>query len=335
MVQNEAWECAIDFGGSSTKWAVRGVRQEPLQGADHQRLWQSRGELGERLTRLLVDRGRARRVVLLGVSISGDVDPESQVIRRSDRMAELMPDFAPLDLREQLRPAIAAAARDHLRATFQDGGSLSAEQVQRLAGDVVVGVCNDGVAAGIGAVEEAADPAAPAPPTLVLTLGSWPATCVVQREAAGKPLLVYETDFTFAEIGTAAGPRALHHPDVLTGEVLRAMDRERRSRRVGRALSALLGAYWRRFTWQPERLRLMGGHSADLDGDALQAAFNEECGRRDDLGAARAHWEQHGRPRLLPPEAYDVQSRRHLQGAATFARLAHQGAVRVLPTGGY
>ena len=315
------WLCAIDFGGSSTKWAIRRghvgqpsvwERQGKLEGQDHRKLWASPAGLGARLTALLVQNG-ATRVVHLGISVSGNVDASSQTVTASDRMAECFGRAVspPLDLRAQLRGKLKASA--------------------------VVGVCNDGVAAAVGAActahspADVLDPTHPVPPILAVTLGSWPAIAVVSREE--RKLHVFQTDFSKAEIRTRAGQLALHHPEVLAGDALAALSPERKAKRIGRALAASLGLYWRRHKWQPTQIILLGGHSVGLARVKLEEAFKDELARRDDLADARAHWDAgNASPVLRWFDTYAEQSSAHLEGAAVCAELATKGQLSVVPS---
>ena len=131
------------------------------------------------------------------------------------------------------------------------------------------------------------------------------------------------TGFSHVQIGTAKGQRALHHPEVLTSQALAELAPDRRAKRVGRALAAILAPYWQRFSWTPAVIRLMGGNGVDLPVAALEAAFRAEVARRDDLTEARAHWAagRAAEPLLAGFSSYAEQSAAHLEGAAMCATL--------------
>uniref|UniRef100_A0A0G4I5S1 Carbohydrate kinase FGGY N-terminal domain-containing protein n=1 Tax=Chromera velia CCMP2878 TaxID=1169474 RepID=A0A0G4I5S1_9ALVE len=286
------WECAIDFGGSSTKWAIRLAGQPHFhaQGrvveADHAELWQNPEKVAKNLVTLLVQHG-ATRIRSLGISVSGTVtyetDPKGCLVA-SDRMTELM------------------STAGHALPT--PNFPLPALIQPRLLGGATVSICNDAVASAIGA-----DSLVPPPetPFLVLTLGTFPAFAVVDRNQEG--LIVYNVnDWGAQTIGTRGGPLCLWQ--ALKAQALEGSE-ERRSQRVGRAISVLLEQYFLRFRWQPRTIVLMGGNSTNITEGNIQIGFqatNQAEGRNRPL------------PQLRIPSDYNEQSRAHLSGALRFTQ---------------
>ena len=92
------FHCAVDFGGSSTKWAFREEDGPYIQGRltddEHRRIWSNPEEIGERLVELFVSKGVAW-IVSLGISMSGNVT--DHIVTASDRLKEIVEAAGNLD----------------------------------------------------------------------------------------------------------------------------------------------------------------------------------------------------------------------------------------------
>ena len=319
------WSCAIDFGGTSTKWLVcpnwdlSRARSGRETGPLHNHLWETPEHVAQRLIGLLVSKG-AKRITHIGITVSGDVEPTTMRILRSDRMNEC----------------------------FKRGGGqvpssgfdLCRQVRDRLLKDDVVGLCNDSVAVALGgaiaicALQNARHAKLPGP-LLVVTLGSWPHAAVVESKAGGR-VGVYRTPFTMkTRIATSTGLRTIN--EALNNQSLKSLKQPcRRSRRVGRSVCALLATYYAQFKWQPARVILLGGNSCGIERTALVDGFNEEVQQRPHNKAlsdaerslavcAHKHRIAHGGVNVSKmvffPETYNQQSRLILRGAVMFAEL--------------
>ena len=260
-------------------------------------------------------------MVSLGVSMSGNVSQDG-VLLRSDRLDEIL--------------------RKHGRDPEQVGRNLPLRELlrPRLYPGARVAVVNDAVAAAMGGLlsvyerDKVRDPNETLPPVLIMTLGSFPAISVVDREASNNPIHIRTTDFTNAEIMTRDGTFKLHQQGGLTGDTLNQLlnqliesgmgaefeniyrDMEKKANaqktlRIGRAVAAILPMYSLCFGGaQPSVVCVLGGHSVGWrDGGSV----------RLNLGA---HMEALGLPPVRFPESYEAQSLLHLRGVVACAELS-------------
>lgn len=316
-----SFHCAVDFGGSSTKWSFREEDGPYVQGRltddDHRHIWSNPQEIGERLVELFVNQG-ARRIVSLGISMSGNV--RDHIVTASDRLNEI----------------VEAAGN-----TFPEGGlDLRAQLQPRLSQDppAQIAVVNDGVASALGVRLWCSMHAREAmrEPILVLALGSYPAISIVEgTEGAIQIHSPATTAFSMATIATSTGEAiALHAPGGLRGADLEGMERTRKSARIGRAVASVLGMYWERFQqYQPlGGIFVMGGHGFGLDDAVLQDSLRERLAPE-----ITAFWEANnvggfGHTAPLPYirawGSYEDQSAVHLNGAAGYPARAATTIIR-------
>jgi len=331
LTQSQQYKCAIDFGGSSTKWAYRSVSgnggpyvQGKLEGDEHELIWCNPSKIAERVVAFFEHKG-CGQIVSLGVSMSGNVSQDGGLLR-SDRLDEIL--------------------RKHGRDPEQVGRNLPLRELlrPRLYPGASVAVVNDAVAAAMGGLlsvyerDKVRDPTEILPPVLIMTLGSYPAISVADREASNNPIHIRTTDFTNAEIMTRDGTFKLHQHGGLTGDTLnqlidttpgvgsRDMDdlnaflstrskmeekgNARKTLRIGRAVAAILPMYSRCFGGaQPSVVCVLGGHSVGWrDGGAVRLTLG-------------AHMEALGLPLVCFPESYEAQSLLHLRGVVACAEL--------------
>ena len=323
LTQSQQYKCAIDFGGSSTKWAYRSVSgnggpyvQGKLEGDEHELIWRNPSKIAERIVAFFEHKG-CGQIVSLGVSMSGNVSQDGG-LKSSDRLDEIL--------------------RKHGRDPEQVGRNLPLRELlrPRLYPGASVAVVNDAVAAAMGGLlsvyerDKLRDPTEILPPVLIMTLGSYPAISVAGREASNNPIHIRTTDFTNAEIMTRDGTFKLHQHGGLTGDTLNQFidnapgvgfrDMEdlkmeekanaRKTLRIGRAVAAILPMYSLCFGGaQPSVVCVLGGHSVGWrDGGSVR--LNLE-----------AHMEALGLPLVCFPESYEAQSLLHLRGVVACAEL--------------
>lgn len=245
----------------------------------------------------------ASRIEALGVSISGNVSAE-QIITASDRLEDLNKAF-------------------YSRLFAQGGFNLRAALQGHLLEGASGGVINDGVAAAVGVAFHPNNSTSRGP-VLVVTLGSNPAISIVQQQ--GGRLEVFPpsvTLFSNAAIGTSDGLKALHAPGGIRREDLEPMDVERKSKRIGRAVAAVLSdpthGYLSKYHYLPiGGIYLMGGLSIGLDDSLLQEALVSNLSQE-----VRKKWQSlttTAFPYALTFGSYEDQSGVHLNGALQYAR---------------
>jgi cytidyltransferase-like protein len=298
--------CAIDFGGSSTKLALRQEGSANWQyhahkeGDEHRGIWRNPDKVAKRLIDFAKHTAPPQfdvQIVQLGISMSGVVTADGGVAA-SDRLNGIDPRWFQHDSRRggevfRLRDLIA-------------GWCLS---------DAAVGVVNDKVAATVGAFFKVNGPQpAAARAVLAITLGSNPAIGVARRE--GAQLVVFDTSWSNVQIpATLTGGVLLPMHDTpstngsCSANGLRGLSKEHRSQRICMATSMLL-VKCRQHLPEVGAVCLLGGNSVDLN--------------QQDFASL-------GVPVMLPSD-YQDQSYTHLEGTVRASELLkkRQLAVRKL-----
>jgi hypothetical protein len=310
------YECAIDFGGSATKIAIRqvGVAEwTNIPPVPNAHIWNDANAVAKKLVTGLVQAG-APNIEAVGFSISGDVSAD-QIITASDRLKEQNP--------------------EQYGNLFNSGGfDLKASIQGWLLPGAFVGVANDGAAAALG-VAFHPNKSIDNGPVLVVTLGSNPAIAIVQRGQDNIELFPPSyTGFSRAQIGTSDGPKALHAPGGIRREDLEGMDVDRKSARIGRAVAAVLSdpdyGYLKKYGYLPTGgIYLMGGLSVLTAADGSPSLNNELVQQQLQANLSepvKQRWrELKNDPNAPLPQAlvfgtYADQCGVHLNGALMYAR---------------
>lgn len=289
--ENGSW-CAIDFGGSGTKWAVRSPQSKEWdkwgkwEGVDHHTLWSDPLQVGPRILAKLDEAG-VKNISQLGFSVSGIVDPQGQKIVQSDHM-------------------------NHMNKSCESSfwGFDLGGQCQSLCG-ASVGVMNDGVASALGATRGFGRQVQL--PAIVLTLGSGPAYAIVDGCGLGPPTTLTSKELAWSDTTIVVndyGERQIAQA-ALFGRVLQNMEVGARSCRVGHALSVLIARYATDYKSLPASVVIAGGSSVGLNHDDILGnclPVPDEVLAKCSPGAAQ--------PVVVPvTQSYKEQSSYHLEGA--------------------
>jgi len=294
----DSYWCAIDFGGGSTKWAIRNSQSEhwekcsKWEGTDHQTLWSDPLKVGKRIIDKLEMEG-ATNISQLGFSLSGIVDHQTQKIIRSDYLNHF---------------------NQSQECTYMDFDLPSACQ-KLCAASASVCVLNDGVAAALGATRGFGRQVEL--PALVMTLGSNKAIAIVDGSGFGPVTSLTSKESSWMDatlIIDDYGQRANAHR-ALNGRVLQALDPVARSCRIGQALAVFMDRYATEYKRLPASLVVVGGNSIgllinDIVGNCIPVPG--EVLAKCDASTTR--------PLVIPmPSSYQEQSSLHLEGARLFA----------------
>lgn len=295
----EEWEVGVDIGGSATKvgWRPRGQSNwsgfQRVEGAEHAAIYCDPARFGENLIHAVetITGIASRQIQRLGISVTGRVNHDQQLLELSDRLNEF------------------AAERGGYTANFDIPGTC--QKALSGASENQIWIVNDGVAAALGAVARVTEF-----PVLVLTMGTFPAAAIVNRNVTAGTEVVFDCESwldccsiqTLDENMPLA--RALNSHG-LAGSV-------DPSQRVGQAIAALMMKIRScQLAWLPQTVVLAGGHAAGIETERVVESM---CLHLPDMAPETL--------RLILPENYDDQAKSHLQGVFRFGDL-HRSRVRI------
>lgn len=287
----EEYEVAIDLGATYTKWGIRKAKSSVWLRTGHMERDRAKDFWGgssvkfmERVEAFVMQHieGNFTDVSAVGFSLSGDVNHDDQVCTLSYALQEFW--------------GVGCIFR-----ASDFGGKCS--------------IANDGVAAAIGAVLKE-DGTLPSlfRPKLIITLGTGVAVVVAERWQ-NQPLKLYSLqELLQAKFSSSSGETVMvgSYPGGI-GKLHELEERNRRSRRVGRALAAMLISYHEIFKWDPEQVIFLGGNSVDLDIDEIRAG--SKTPRVDGKRCVDTE-----RLTIIVPHSFESQRTIHLNGAIAFGR---------------